>query len=233
MSVTPTSSDASNVYKLPAIFSLENLKDLQLSEDYSTNSNRRYLAHHVKRYPLDLRVQVQRVLMSKDEDNLPGVLQDLFIALKDDGLKLRQMLFTQVQQYLPQAEQDYFSNWLDKGYEQGHTDRFILGSVLATGLASKNISLLSEPLVAKESSSYESHYQEAVDCIEYGQLEDAQELLEQEMLNPEGDTRTEEELLRVYSYTKDYESRDRLLALLVAQDRELSPDWKLSDTKEG
>ncbi|PWQ93909.1 hypothetical protein [Leucothrix arctica] len=231
MSVNHTSSDSSNAYKLPAIFSLEGLKVLQLGANDSTDANRRYLAHHVKRYPLDLRVQVQRILINQDQGHLSGALQDLFIALKDNGLKLRQMVYSRVQAHLVKEEQDFFSNWLEKGYDESYNDRFIEGSVLSIGLVSKGLPLLS--LSTKASSSYTSHYQEAVDCLEYGQLEVAQELLEQEMLNPEGDSRTEEELLRVYSYTKDYESKERLLALLMEQGRELSPDWKLSNTKEG
>lgn len=231
MSVNRISSDSLDVYKLPAIFSLDNLKSLQLSPEYSTDANRRHLAHHVKRYPLDLRVQVQRILINQERGHLSGALQDLFIALKNNGLKIRQMVYDHVSEHLPQDEQAFFSKWLEDGYDEIHSERFIEGSVLAAGLASKGLPLLT--LVARESSSYTSHYQEAIDCLEYGQLEVAQELLEQEMLNPEGDSRAEKELLQVYSYTKDDESKARLLALLTEQGRELSPDWKLSNTKEG
>ena len=231
MSVNRTSSDASDVYQLPAIFSLDNLKDLRLSSAKTNSESRRYLAHHVKRYPLDLRVQVQRVLANKDQEHLAGALQDLFIALKDNGLKLRQMIYDEVREGLSANDDKYFSDCLVNGFEQSNSDRFVAGSVLTLGLTSKGMPLLTA--ITRESSSYTSHYQEAIDCLEYGQLEVAQELLESEMLNPEGDPRTEEELLRVYSYTKDVESKARLLALLTEQGRELSPDWKLSDTKEG
>jgi hypothetical protein len=231
MSVNRTSSETLDMYQLPAIFSLDNLKNLQLSPVLSTDANRRYLAYHVKRYPLDLRVQVQRVLLSQGQKCLPGALQDLFIALKNNGLKLRQMTYDQVSEHLSPDEQAFFSKWLEEGGDEVNTERFIEGSVLAVGLGSKGLPLLSKSV--REASSYTSHYQEAVDCLEYGQLDVAQELLEQEMLNPEGDSRAEEELIRVYSYTKDSESKARLFALLTEQGRELSPDWNLSNTKEG
>ncbi|RVU86216.1 hypothetical protein EOL70_01850 [Leucothrix sargassi] len=231
MSVERTNSEALSAYQLPAIFSLENLKNVKLGPEYSTQANRRYLAHHVKRYPLDLRAQVQRVLLNKDQEALTGVLQDLFIALKGKGFKLREMLFDQVKENLSEEDQRYFSDWLAQGEEVVNNDRFVKGSVLTKGLSDKGTALLN--LSAKESSSYSSQYQEAIDCLEYGQLEDAQALLEGEMLSPEGDPRAEEELLRVYTYTKDEESKARLLALLTEQGRELSPSWTLSDTKEG
>ena len=218
-------TDALEIYKLPATFSLDNFKTLQLSDELVTSPSRNHLAHHVRRYPLDLRAQVQRVLMNKDHESLAGALQDLFIALKDNGLKLRRMVFEQVRDGLSESHQAYFDHWLTHDCKQGYDDRFLSGSVLAAGLPQKAYPLLT--LVAREPSAYTSYYQEAVDCLEYGQLEVAQELLEQEMLNPECDPRTEEELLRVYSYSKDYESQERLRHLLQEQGREPGPQWDL------
>lgn len=226
MHLNRDNTDALANYKLPATFSLDNLKTLQLSDELVTSPGRYHLAHHVRRYPLDLRAQVQRVLMNKDQENLAGVLQDLFIALKDSGFKLRRMVFDQVSANLSDDQKKYFEDWLEHGFSQGYDDRFLPGSVLATGLPQKSYPLLT--LAAREKSSYASYYQEAVDCLEYGQLEVAQELLEQEMLNPEGDPRAEDELLRVYSYSKDYESQDRLRQLLQEQGRELGPGWDLA-----
>ena len=225
MHVNRDSADALEIYKLPATFSLDNVKTLQLSDELVTSPSRFHLAHHVRRYPLDLRAQVQRVLINKDQESLAGALQDLFIALKDNGSKLRRMVLDQTRDELSESHQYYFDHWLEHGFEQGYDDRFLPGSVLATGLPQKSYPLLT--LVARKQSTYASYYQEAVDCLEYGQLEVAQELLEQEMLNPECDPRTEEELLRVYSYSKDYESQERLRQLLQEQGRELSPEWDL------
>lgn len=225
MDVNRENTDALEIYKLPATFSLDNLKTLQLRDELMTSPGRRHLAHHVGRYPLDLRAQVQRVLMNKDEEILAGVLQDLFIALRDNGLRLRTMLFEHVRDNLSEADQQYFTHWLEQGFGSGYDDRFVSGSVLATGLSQKALALLTLP--DREQSTYASYYQEAVDCLEYGQLEVAQELLEQEILNPEGDPRAEEELLRVYSYSKDYESQERLRQLLQEQGRKLSPEWDL------
>jgi len=231
MNVSRENTDALDNYKLPATFSLDNLKTLQLGTELTTSPCRRHLAHHVKRYPLDLRAQVQRILISNEPEYLAGALQDLFIALKDSGIKLRRMVYEHVSDKLSEPQQDYFNNWLVQGFEQGYDDRFIPGSVLATGLTQKAQPLLTQE--ARSQSAYISHYQEAIDCLEYGQIEVAQELLEQEMLNPDGDPRAEDELLRVYSYSKDYESQEHLRQMLQEQGRELGPGWDLSklDTK--
>jgi len=223
MDVNRKKADATNMYELSAKFSMDNLKTLQLSEKHSTPIGRRYLSQHVKRYPLDLRAQVQRILMNQDQDQLAGSLQDCFIALKDKGLNLRRELFEMSKAKLSEENQSYFSNWLESDYASAYDDRYLKGSVLATGLTGK-----SEPLLVqqqRESTSYESYYQEAIDCLDYGQLDKAQELLEQELLNPDGDPRTEEELLRVYDYTNDMESKYRLKAVLEGLGRELSEEW--------
>ena len=223
MYVNRDSTDTLDMYRLPAKFSVDNCKTLQLGENLSTPIGRRYLSQHVKRYPLDLRAQVQRILLNQDQEQLAGALQDCFIALKNNGLKLRRELFDVSKSNLTEEYQTYFSNWLSNDFTDAYDDRFINGSVLAKGLPAKASPLLVQQ--KRESSRYESHFQEAIDCLEYGQLDMAQELLEQEVINPEGDSRAESELIRVYNYTKDFESRDRLKVLLIDQGRELSEDW--------
>jgi hypothetical protein len=209
--------------ELPAKVSMDHLKTFQLDKHLSTPIGRRYLSHRVRRYPLDLRAQVQRILVNQGQDQLAGTLQDCFIALEDNGLELRRELFGRVKDELSEENHSYFSNWLSSDFASAYDDRYINGSVLAKGLLEK-----SEPLLVQQerkSITYESYYQEAIDCLDYGQLDKAQELLEQELINPDGDPRTESELLRVYDYTNDVESKQRLKTLLNALGRELCDDW--------
>ena len=223
MNVNRDSTDALDMYKLPVKFSMDNLKTLQLGESFSTPIERRYLSQHVKRYPLDLRAQVQRILINQDQEQLAGALQDCFIALKDHGLGLRRELFEHSKSNLSEENQKYFSDWLSGDFVTAYDDRFIDGSVLATGLSGKAQPLLVQS--QRNQSQYDSHYQEALDCLDCGQLEAAQELLEQELMNPQGDPRAEADLLQVYSYTDDLDSMKRLKTLLEEQGRELSADW--------
>ncbi len=223
MNVNRENTDALDMYRLPAKFSMDNLKALKLGEKLSTPTGRRYLSQQVKRYPLDLRAQVQRILINQDQTQLAGVLQDCFIALKDNGLALRRELFEYSKGNLSDEDQQYFLNWLNGDFATAYDDRFISGSVLATGLPEKSELLITGP--ERTQTTYESHYQEAIDCLEYGQLDKAQELLEQEVINPDGDPRAEKELLQVYNYTKDLASKNRLRVLLEEQGRALSSDW--------
>ena len=223
MNVNRDNTDALDMYRLPAKFSMDNLKALQLEEKLSTPIGRRYLSQQVKRYPLDLRAQVQRILINQDQEQLAGALQDCFIALKDNGLALRRELFEHCKEKLSDEDQHYFANWLNSDFATAYDDRFISGSVLATGLPEKSERLITVP--ERTETTYESHYKEAIDCLEYGQLDKAQELLEQEVINPDGDPRAEKELLQVYDYTKDLGSKNRLRVLLEEQGRALSSDW--------
>ena len=223
MNVNRGTTDAQNMHTLPVKFSMDNLKTLQLDEQFSTPIGRRYLSQHVKRYPLDLRVQVQRILINQNQPQLAGALQDCFIALKNSGLNLRRELYEHSKAKLSEDDQHYFTHWLSSDFEAAYDDRYVDGSVLATGLPCKSESLLVQE--QRKELTYDSHYKEAIDCLEYGQLEKAQELLEQELMNPEGDSRAEAELLQVYSYTNDLESKNRLRVILESQGRKFSEDW--------
>lgn len=223
MNVYRDNTDALDMYSLAAKFSMDNLKTLQLGEKLSTPIGRRYLSQHIKRYPLDLRAQVQRILINQDQTQLAGTLQDLFIALKDKGINLRRALFDHSKSQLSDENQRYFSDWLTKDFATAYDDRFVSGSVLASGLPQKSYPLIVQQ--KRKESTYDSYYQEAIDCLEYGQLEKAQELLEQELINPDGDRRAESELIRVYSYTNDDESKARIKVLLEGLGRQLNEDW--------
>ena len=145
MDVNRKKTDTLNMYELSAKFSMDNLKTLQLGEKLSTPIGRRYLSQRVKRYPLDLRAQVQRILMNQDQVQLAGTLQDCFIALKDNGHNLRRELFEISKAKLSDDNQSYFSNWLENDYASAYDDRYLQGSVLATGLTGK-----SEPLLIQQ-----------------------------------------------------------------------------------
>ena len=222
MNANRATTDALEIDLLPAAFSMDNLKELQLVVKFATAPGRKYLAHHVRRYPLDLRAQVQRILINQDQSELSGTLQDLFIALGGKGRVLRNLMLERVKHKLTEEHQQYFSEWSGSSVYDG---RFLPGSVLSIGTPAKLVSLQLPSDEKAELSEYADNYQEAMDCIEYGQLKRAQELLEMELMDPGGDSRAEAELLQVYEYTKDTESREKMVKHLTTQGRTLSSGW--------
>ena len=224
MNANRVNTDALETCLLPAAFSMDNLKELQLDVKLATSPGRKFLAHHVRRYPLDLRAQVQRILINQDQETLPGALQDLFIALGESGRPLRGLMLERVKHKLSDEEQQYFSSWMSGNAYDG---RFLPGSVLAVGSPVKMAKLQLPLDKVAEESQYTDNFQEAIDCIEYGQLKRAQELLEMELMDPEGDPRAEAELLQVYIYTKDIESREDMRKRLTELGRAPGDTWEI------
>ena len=212
-------------------FGLAGEKSIAIDQGYDPVTAWRALSHHVVRYPRDLRAHAQRILLGHHNSDvssfLPGSLQDLFLILENNGYALRKNLLDLSAQYLTKKEVSFFTQWIkqnaknDKRYHCWRT-----GSVLSTGSCGGE-SLLDQEEQERESStaSYTDVLEEARSCLDYGQLDVAQQLLEDEILKSPESKEIEQELLTIYQYSRN---RDQLIALgkeLEAQGVTLSEEW--------
>lgn len=197
---------------------------LRLGEDYDALSAFRLLSRSISRYPHDLRAHAQRILLATQPshvDSLAGALQDLSIALAGKGKPFFTQLLETVKPSL--AEADY-SRLLSQFDADTPDQCWHKGSVLANGVCEKN-KLVSFSGV--ETSEFENILDEARSYIEYGQIENAQELLEQELLeNGLQSTEVTEELLNLYQYTRNRSQLESMSLLLKERNFELSPEWQ-------
>lgn len=214
---------------LPLAFRMSDEKSLRLSPNYDPLQTWRFLSHQIRRYPLDLRAHAQRILLTHQEgltDRMEGSLMDLYLALgKDAGVMLKERMLEQCKPYLSGEAVQYFTQLQAEGENLGLDREWRLGAVLATG--ENNVH---HPLIRVERelevSRYTSVLEEAQACLEYGQIDIAQELLEKEMLAGHNDPAIEQELLNIYQYTRNKDKLTQLTAQLVAAGLESSETWK-------
>ena len=72
--------------QLPLSFRMSAERSLRLSADagFEALPSWRYLSHHIRRYPHDLKAHVQRILLAQSDDLgdcVEGSVLDLFLAL--------------------------------------------------------------------------------------------------------------------------------------------------------
>lgn len=226
--IFPGGSSVASV-ALSLAFSVPDEKNLRLSPSYDALQTWRFLSHHIRRSPLDLRAHVQRILLTQSEDltdRMEGSLMDLHLALGNEaGLMLKERMLEQCSSYLSAEAVQFFKQLQTEGFKQGLDREWRLGSVLATGE-----NRVHHPLVtverSVETSRYSSVLEEAQACLEYGQIDIAQELLEQEILAGHQDPAIEQELLNIYHYTRNKDKLNQLTAELVAAGIEPSETWK-------
>jgi len=211
-------------------FSLAGERSLKVDDEYNPLVAWRTLSHHIVRYPRDLRAHTQRILLGQNNSDianvLPGSLQDLFLALGNAGYPLRKRLLDLSEQYLTNDEFSFFAQWIKQNAKDDKTHHcWQSGSVLCTGQC------VGEPLLHKEKTTEETKgygdvLEEARACLDYGQLDVAQELLENEILKSPDSKEIEEELLVIYQYSKDKKKFDQLSKKLLSQGVTLSEEWK-------
>lgn len=198
---------------------------IDFSGDYEVVFAWRLLSRYISRYPHDLRVHAQRILLTFDEslnNNLPGSLLDLAIALSGEGKPFFTQLLGLAKPHLPDEEHEQFKIIFD---ESPINQCWKKGSVLASGVCG------GEKIViftgSKESSvGFESVLEEARAYIEYGQLEEAQLLLENELLSNQETEGIEEELLYLYQSTRNHEQLKIINNKLIEKGVALSSEWQ-------
>ena len=211
-------------------FSLAGERSLKVDGEYNSLSAWRSLSHHIVRYPRDLRAHTQRILLGQNNSDisnfLPGSLQDLFLVLGNAGYPLRKHLLDLSEHHLTKDEFSFFTKWIKQNSKDDKTHHcWQAGSVLSTGQC------VGEPLLHKEKSieenvGYTDVLEEARACLDYGQLDVAQQLLEDEILKSPDSKEIEEELLTIYQYSKDKNQFDKLSQKLLNQGVTLSAEWK-------
>lgn len=160
---------------LSLIFPDENLTDEEVDADTAWH----FYSHSIRRNPSDLALHTHRVFFAishKDAAFLPGSLHDLFYVLKDAGENLRIRLLKASIPHLSEKDVLYFAMWIKTGIKNGMGYQWVNGSVLSDGLFGPDNELIT--LHSKTGSEENlSPLEEARSCMEYGQLDVAQDIL--------------------------------------------------------
>ena len=224
--------EAGTRVELPASFILTHQKQLDTSTVYGNSPEAwRHYSYHITRFPQDLRAHAQRLFIGINADMsdfLAGAIQDLFIALEESGSSLKKKMLDLVKPKLNNIDIAHFEIWLSTGNRKDYTYR--LGSVLDSGLSGKAQKLVTVEQ-SEETASYDSVIEEAYACLEYGQVEEAQKLLEGELQRDANNADVAQELLNIYQYTRDKISLESMTTQLVDSGVTLSDAWKEAQTE--
>lgn len=213
--------------ELPLAFRLPSERGLRIQQEYDPVATWRFLSHHVRRYPQDLRAHTQRVLLAQHEslrDRLAGSLQDVFLVLGNAGQLLREHLLGRVKDSLDDVDQAFFARWLQQDVTVEEIQQWRQGSLLSTGQDKKTIKLLN---IGREQTNaqYANVMDEVFACLEYGQVDRARELLAAEVLAGNADEAMEQELVSIFQYTRDKEGLATMIQQLQDAGRDIPALW--------
>lgn len=208
-----SSADADKISVHPSlalIFPMEelpNADEKDSKEHIDPDTAWHFYSHSIRRNPTDLALHTHRVFFAmqhKDAAFLPGSLHDLFFVLKDAGEKLRIRLLKAAIPYLSQKDTLYFAMWIKTGIKKGMGYQWVNGSVLSDGLFGPDHDLIT---MHKSESDEEtlSPLEEARSCMEYGQLDVAQQILEEALALDSDNSMLQEELAYLEQYAKSRE----------------------------
>ena len=185
-----------------------------------------YLSQEVKRRPKDLRVHMQRINLATDtarELMLYGALVDLFIVLGDAGSALKQRCLTQADKVLDTSTQQFLAEHAAAGLSANDPAiAHIRHAVLSLGFTGTPRIISKQ---AQSTSRYQNAYDEAAACIEYGQLEQAQQILETATRRGDDDPRIHRQLLEIYQHTHNHDALQTMRQWLLDNTRSLPDGW--------
>ena len=196
---------------LPLIFPIMEPND-GVKDNIEPDAAWHFYSHSVKRNPTDLKLHTHRVFFAmqhKDAILLPGSLHDLFFVLKDSGVNLRVRLLKASAPYLSKENIHYFARWIKLGIEKGMGHQWTPGAMLSNGLYGPDQALLTMNRSASMQTKL-SPLEEARSCMEYGQLDVAQKVLEDALKHDsENETlKTELDYLLQYNKSKQIQPTD-------------------------
>lgn len=200
---------------------------MRIHQHYEPLRAWRFLSHHIRRYPQDLRAHTQRVLLAQHEpllSRLAGSLQDAFLALGHAGVQLKTHLLRLVSDDLNETERNFFNQWLQDGSVGSQNQRWHEGSVLSSGQEAATLRLL-EVERSQETARYSNVMEEVFACLEYGQVDTARELLEAEMLAGNTDESMEQELVNIYQYTRNRDGLNNMVRHMQETGRDIPALW--------
>ncbi len=208
-----SSADAISIHpSLKLIFPMEGLAADGMNseahkEDIDPDTAWHFYSHSIRRNPTDLTLHTHRVFFAmqhKDGVLLAGSLNDLFFVLKDAGEKLRIRLLKASIPYLSKQDTLYFAMWIKLGIRNGMGYQWVNGSVLSDGLYGPDQALITMQK-SNDNGIKISPIEEARSCMEFGQLDVAQLILNNALEQEPNNTQLIEELDYLNNYVKSRE----------------------------
>lgn len=174
---------------------------LMLRHVYDVDSALHYLGHRIVNHPRELRSHVQRILLlirHEDGASLYGALVDLLITLGDKGLALKQRMLDLAAPLLNRTSLVFLKRQLESGIRPcDPAIARVRSSLLRAGFCGTDQLVLRHK--AQGGALERTPLEEARELVEYGQLEQALETLENALLMDPDQAGVADELLHLYT----------------------------------
>jgi hypothetical protein len=201
LSNTPTSLPGDSPSYEPAFF-VPSITGLDVVCDrYGKNAE--FLSQAIAKKPTQLKSHVLRIglqIRDRNSDGVWGALIDLFLVLQCNGRALRQRLLESSRNILGDTRYRYLRAHLEEGLSSHCARAEDIHSVLAKEQSGPL------QLLRKQDHSAEMPRDpllDALDHIEYGQIAEAQQVLEQAVVDDPLRSELHRELLAIYRSTRD------------------------------
>jgi hypothetical protein len=207
------------------VFPVSLTRDLQFPQGFQT-SLRDHFSHCVTREPRDLLSHVRRIILSNehgDSSDAFAALVDLFIALGGKGLRLRRRMLELSKAKLQPQEYGRLRDALAAGLSAASLD-FVPGALLCSG-ASRAM-LLVEAGIKPKSAVERDPLTEAREYMEYSQIDEARNILEQAVLRDPTRQELHRELLDIYRSTRDVGNFGRMFQKLDGEANPMREEWR-------
>lgn len=192
------------------------------------------LGHRILLHPHDLRSHAQRILLlirAQDGASLFGALVDLFIALEDKGLALKNRMFEFSRPLLSRTSQAFIERHLQTGIRAcDPAIARLRSSLLRVGLCD------TDKLILRHTSSGATHpvdrspLEEARELLEYGQLDQAMETLENALLTNPDQQEISQELLEIYTRMGELDRLEAMREQLLINFGRVPANWPSAQT---
>jgi len=170
---------------------------------YSSKTISNRLAHQITRSPKDLRSHTQRIFVfitERNEAALYSSLIDLFLVLGNKGLSLRKIMLLNSRDILAKKQFEFLQQRLHTGLDSEQSIPNSNQSILSSGRKNKNI------FIKKCSSNHTdgiSTLEQVQSYLEYGQLDEARELLQESILTNPLQLEHHQELIGIFKNLED------------------------------
>lgn len=223
-------SDNAMLLDVPHVFNILESRSLKFPYDFVNTKNfKRLMQGLISRQPQKLHLHVQYIygLLAVKETShkiIFTAVVDLFIALKNSGLDLKKRLLTLVEPKLSPQEFNYLKDHLNTGIS--NTSQLPEGyySMLNASITGQ-VEFIKRQQVAEK--AYASVYEEALSLLEYGDLEQAQVLLELALQEKPNDATIAEELVTICLHLNDQETLLAMSHWFMENNLDLPKCWPL------
>jgi len=212
------------------IFSVDGHRGLRAPSGIDQQDWSSHLAYQVARQPGNLQNHTRRIrlhLARKDAEALYGALLDLYLVLGDKGGALRGRLLRQARGLLSRERHDLFLTHYKHGLQRSQPLPASRHCVLGNFFTGKR------PLVKRRDNTANATaatvpdpLRQARDEIIYGNVTEAQHILERALLARPEQVDLQKELLEIYLHTRSREDLERMREQLGSATTSAATDWE-------